>query len=218
MNSVLIFAKYPEPGKVKTRLGAQIGYDVAAGFYRLFLEQTLALSAKLNAVDVFLAVEPEERIKDFLSLIPTENEVFPQCGENLGQRLISAFEHVFSKQAGKVIALGSDSPTLPGSYIMQAFESLDHHDVVLGPADDGGYYLIGIKKAREALFQDIDWSTNSVLKTTIRRVRKLGLNYSLLDSWYDVDALDSLRRAARDDASGKIQSYMRRCKIDDSNQ
>ncbi len=218
MNSIIIFAKYPEPGKVKTRLGAQIGYDVAAGFYRLFLEQTLALSKKLNAVDVFLAVEPEERIKDFLKLMPTENEVFPQCGESLGQRLISAFEQVLSKQAGKVIALGSDSPTLPGSYVAEAFERLDHHDVVLGPADDGGYYLIGIKKAREALFQDIDWSTDSVLKTTIQRVMKLGLNYSLLDSWYDVDALDSLRRAALDDASGKTQSYMRRCKIDDSNQ
>ena len=112
MNSIIIFAKYPEPGKVKTRLGAQIGYDVAAGFYRLFVEQTLALSAKLNAVDVFLAVEPVARIKDFLNLIPTENEVFPQCGDSLGQRLISAFEHVFLKQAGKVIAIGSDSPTL----------------------------------------------------------------------------------------------------------
>ncbi|MFQ5753895.1 MAG: TIGR04282 family arsenosugar biosynthesis glycosyltransferase, partial [bacterium] len=166
MNSIVIFVKYPTPGKVKTRLGAQVGNVLAANLYRLFMEQTFTLVKKAAVSHVFVAYEPAELLDEFNKIIPPAFHHFPQIGENLGQRLIHAFEQVFSQHSDKVIILGSDSPTLPIEIVGKAFNRLKSFDLVLGPAEDGGYYLIGLKQPNKQLFENIQWSSTSVLQAT----------------------------------------------------
>ncbi|MCG8608135.1 TIGR04282 family arsenosugar biosynthesis glycosyltransferase [bacterium] len=207
MNAIVVFAKFPESGKVKTRLGKQIGNDAAASLYKLFMAQTFQITAQLDAT-CFVTVEPAYKAEQFANYVPRDCYIFPQKGQDLGRRLLHAFDFVFSQKSTKVIALGTDSPTLPAEYVTEAFQRLDYTDVVIGPAEDGGYYLIGINQPQKALFEGIKWSSDLVLKTTIERAQKIGLSYSLLPIWYDVDELDSLRRAAADDATGGIHSHL----------
>ncbi|NIV92322.1 DUF2064 domain-containing protein [candidate division KSB1 bacterium] len=209
MSSLIVFVKYPEPGKVKTRLGADVGSKLAAELYRLFLRQTFELLRQSVADRVYVAYEPEELGHEFTNIIPEEFERFPQTGDDLGERLHNAFGYVF-EQSGhkKAIAVGSDSPTLPRVYLDQAVSDLDYFDLVLGPAEDGGYYLIGLKEPCEDLFQDVHWSSSSVLKTTVAQASQIELAYHLLPPWYDVDDLQTLKRAARDDSSGRIAALL----------
>ena len=213
MNSVIIFAKYPSPGKVKTRLGKQVGYEVSAALYRLFVEETFALVKRADVQNVYVAIDPEEKLHDFSTMVPRGFHVFSQSGKNLGERLFNAFDYVSSEGAERVMALGSDSPTLPAEFVDRGFSHLANVDLVVGPADDGGYYLIGVKQPEKRLFENIDWGSDSVLQTTIKRAAQLQMSYSLLPSWYDVDELQTLRRAVQDDSSGRIRSYVEReCK------
>lgn len=209
MNSLVIFAKYPTPGSVKTRLGNVIGYSLAAELYRIFLNLTFEIGKESAAKKVSVTYEPPEKADAFMKIIPPQFERFSQCDGNLGQKLFHASETAFRDNACKLIMLGSDSPTLPVKFIDEAFKRLGHFDLVLGPAEDGGYYLIGMKQTHNALFENIEWSKNSVLQSTVERAKALGLNYYLLPKWYDVDDLGTLLRAAEDDHSGKIKSYLR---------
>jgi len=208
MKSIVIFIKYPAPGKVKTRLGAEIGAELAARVYRLFLGLTFDLARGSSAHQFLVACEPAERLAEFRKIIPPAFIPFPQRGEDLGRRMHHAFEYAFSHDAHQVIVLGSDSPTLPSAFLDEAFVRLQSCDLVLGPAEDGGYYLIGLKTPKLELFENIKWSSEAVLHTTLQRARELKLRHYLLPTWYDVDDLKTLRRAARDDASGRIQSYL----------
>jgi rSAM/selenodomain-associated transferase 1 len=209
MNAIVVFAKFPESGKVKTRLGKQIGNDAAASLYKLFMAQTFRFTAQLDAT-CFVTVEPADRVAQFVDFVPKGCQVFAQEGPDLGQRLIHAFDFVFSEISARVIALGTDSPTLPPEYVTEAFERLEYSDVVIGPAEDGGYYLIGVNQPQRALFEEVSWSSDSVLKATIERAQCTGLSYSLLPIWYDVDELDSLQRAAADDLTGGIRSHLQK--------
>ncbi|MFQ5640583.1 MAG: TIGR04282 family arsenosugar biosynthesis glycosyltransferase [bacterium] len=204
MNALIVFVKYPEPGKVKTRLGAEIGLECAAELYELFMRRTFELCQIAGADKVYVAYEPKECQDQFAALIPEEFEQFSQEGDSLGERLQNAFQLVFNKNVDKVMALGSDSPTLPVNLVKSAFDRLDSVDLVLGPAEDGGYYLIGCKAPHPSLFQNIHWSSSSVLQSTLRRAQRLNLSYCLLPEWYDVDDRISLRRAIQDDESGRI--------------
>lgn len=204
----MIFAKYPTPGKVKTRLGGQIGYRLAADLYHLFIEQTLELARRAAPDTIYLAYEPEERLDDFKKLIHDGLSYFAQHGKDLGQRMLNAFNYVLNQSSYKVIILGSDSPTLPVQIVKDAFKRLHASDLVLGPAEDGGYYLIGVKKVHKDIFKNIQWSSSSVLQKTIERASDVGLTCSILPEWYDVDELKNLERAAQDDPSGKIKTYL----------
>ncbi len=208
MKAIIIFAKYPEPHKVKTRLGAQIGHTLAADLYRIFIEQTIALAAACSADRIFIAYEPKEHASEFQKILPVGVATFPQDGIDLGKRLLNAFQWTFSQGASRVVIIGSDSPTLPPQFIGSAFDSLQYSDIVIGPAVDGGYYLIGSKTAHPQLFENIEWSSTSVLEKTLERASELRLTYSLLSKWYDVDEIESLRRAVKDDPTGHIKNFL----------
>lgn len=207
MNVLIIFVKLPTPGQVKTRLGKIIGNQEAAELYRLFIQETFAMARQLADCKIHVAFEPTQPGESFDDIIPGEFLHFPQQGKDLGERMCNAFRHGLT-QAQKVVIIGSDSPTLPGDYIEQAFERLTHSDLVLGPAEDGGYYLIGMKELHVKLFDNIAWSSDAVFRTTLQRAKRLQLKVALLPAWYDVDDLDALLRAAEDDQNGKIRTYL----------
>lgn len=210
MNSLVLFVKYPETRKVKTRLGAEVGFELAAELYKLFIKQTFGLAQNCAAQKVFVAFEPPDRRAQFCEFIPEEFAVFPQKGKTLGDRMFNSFEYAFAQEAKKVVILGSDSPTLAIENINSAFEKLNRSDLVLGPAEDGGYYLIGLNKAYRGLFEGIEWSSDSVLQSSIERAKKLQLSFELLPRWYDVDTKETLMRAANDDRSGMITTLLDR--------
>jgi len=208
MTALILFLKYPEPGKVKTRLGAELGFELAAKLYKLFIKQTFDLAQNCSARQIFVAYEPLDRKDEFAEFVPEKFTIFPQEGKNLGERMLNAFKDAFARGYKNVAILGSDSPTLPLENIDDAFEKLSKSDLVLGPAEDGGYYLIGLNKAHCGLFENIEWSSNSVLQLTIESAKKLQLSYELLPIWYDVDNKETLIRAAKDEKNGMIKSLI----------
>ena len=208
MTALILFLKYPEPGKVKTRLGAELGFELAAKLYELFIKQTFELAQNCSARQIFVAYEPLDRKDEFAEFVPKKFAIFPQEGKNLGERMLNAFQDAFARGYKNVAILGSDSPTLPLENIDDAFEKLSKSDLVLGPAEDGGYYLIGLNKAHCGLFENIEWSSDSVLQLTIESAKKLQLSYELLPSWYDVDNKETLIRAVKDEKNGMIKSLI----------
>lgn len=209
MDAIVIFVKYPIPGKVKTRLGRQIGLQKAADLYSIFVSLTIKLAEFCKIDKIFITFEPAKRKKEFIKWLPAMH-LFPQRGENLGERLIHAIKTVFEEGFTKTVILGSDSPTLPFNYVKEAFDLLNTHDLVIGPARDGGYYLIGLNKPQPSLFKNIHWSTSRVLHQTLEKAKQLHLKYYLLPEWYDVDTKEDLLRATRDDSSGEIKDYLQK--------
>jgi rSAM/selenodomain-associated transferase 1 len=189
-NVLIIFVKYPEPGFVKTRLAEKIGKDKAAFLYRLFVETILARTEDIGFRRIIFCHPPEKSqgFKDWLG----DNEVYFQKGDTLGERLSNAFEFIFEKGAKRVIAIGSDSPTIDGKLIIKAFNKLESKECVIGPAQDGGYYLIGLSHFHREIFKDINWSTKDVFSQTKDKVNKLGLEFSILDKEIDIDSFDDL--------------------------
>jgi hypothetical protein len=197
--ALLIFVKYPEPGKVKTRLAAAIGTELAAQLYQEFILQTFKLALQSNVEARFATFTPAEKEQALRKLFPGPWQWFPQENSpDLGVRIHRAIQHVQQQGYSHVITIGTDSPSLPADYIDQAIAVLLHHDLVLGPASDGGYYLIGLKNAPPELFTGIDWSTERVLNQTLQRAQELHLSTHQLPAWYDVDDLATLRRFCGD--------------------
>lgn len=189
-------AKEPLPGQVKTRLCSSCTLEEAAELYRCFLLDTFDLVASLQGIMVTVAYFPSEAEAAFKAMAPPAFELMPQRGADLGERLSSAFEQLFSLGYERVVAIGADSPTLPSEYIERALESLARaeNDVVLGPSADGGYYLIGMKAFHPELFQGVAMGTERVLSQTLQRAHRANLGVSLLPPWYDVDTQDDLER------------------------
>jgi len=213
MTSIIVFIKFPEPGKVKTRLGAQIGNELACACYRLFLGQTFDLLKATSAETVIVAYEPQSRAAEFGKIIPVEFESMPQCAGTLGDRMTHAFTTAFEQGSDQVIAFGSDSPTVPHSYIEDAIKRLSRADITLGASEDGGYYLIGLKKMHRRLFEGIAWSSENVLSETLARAEELKLEVGRIPEWYDIDDLETLQRAARDDQSGRISALLTQVEV-----
>jgi len=194
-STLLVFAKAPVPGKVKTRLVPPLSHAEAAEVARACLETTLTRFARAGARRTLLLDGVPDR--ELRALCRSEGVTIErQSRGDLGARLRAAFRG----RRGSVLAIGSDSPTLDPARIEEAASTLAAHDVVLGPAEDGGYYLIGVRRAAatERLFRDIPWSTRDVARVTLERARSLGLAVHLLPAWYDVDDPESLRRAIED--------------------
>ncbi len=181
-----VFVKIPESGSVKTRLvpplSAGEAADLSLAFIRDFFERLSRLK-KLQAT-VFFTGADSSIIEPY---IPENFSMEPQKGENLGQKLKSAFSHMLKGESETAVIVGTDSPDMPLRYIKRAFFKLKHKDVVLGPCADGGYYLIGLKAAHEKLFESIHWSESTVFIETLRAVNDGGLSLSLMPLWYDVD-------------------------------
>lgn len=185
---ILYFVKYPTPGKVKTRLAKRIGIHEAAQKYRELAESNLktldSLSEKVSITVAFDPPDAHDLTRDWLS---DRYAFLAQQGGNLGERLHNAFQEAFDNGASKVFAIGSDTLGLETSLIEDALEALEFHDVVLGPARDGGYYLIGFSRLIPELFQGIPWSTSSVLSRTISVIQQMDLSFFLLKPLEDLD-------------------------------
>ena len=187
---LLVFAKQPVPGRVKTRLARNLGATAAAQLYEAFLRDTLQHCAEVRDVELRLCYTPGTAGAWFAELEP-EARCLPQAEGDLGVRLAQAFEQAFSDGARAAVALGSDTPQLDASFLEGALARVAPGRVVLGPSRDGGYTLIGLAAPAPALFERIPWSTPAVLETTEQRARSLGLQVDRLEERYDIDeALD----------------------------
>lgn len=196
MKSCLIaFVKAPIPGQVKTRLIPFLSAQTAAELYKAFL---LDLSRQIRSIQCdikAIAYTPSdsEAKAQIRELLGCHLEFFPQSGgEDLGQRLKAAAKWGYERKVERLLLIGSDSPTLPNEYIHQAFRALENSEVVIGPSFDGGYYLIGLSKQADEIFEGICWSTSQVLTQSLQKIEKLKLKFSLLPPWYDVDQPEEL--------------------------
>ena len=186
-NRLLYFVKYPEPGRVKTRLAKVFGYEKAASIYRLIAESNFKILQSCDDTDLAICFDPpdqEEKIKSWLS---GNHQYYPQKGNGLGERLTNAFQDAFEEGAKKALAIGSDTLDLRIDLIDEAFRALKTHDIVLGPSKDGGYYLIGASHFEPSVFHDIPWSTSKVFESTAIRLDERRLSYHILDTLEDLD-------------------------------
>jgi hypothetical protein len=180
----MIFARNPELGKVKTRLARSIGEEKALMIYVKLLEHTHGIADKVFADK---AVFYSSRVQDFDILDYYKFSKFLQKGDSLGERMERAFGQAFAQHYEKVIVIGSDCYELSSEIIEDAFKALDDHNVAIGPAFDGGYYLLGMDRHYPHLFKDKNWSTPDVFLDTLLDLKKLKLSYQLLPTLNDVD-------------------------------
>ncbi len=182
-DALLIFARNPVYGKVKTRLAATIGHDKALLIYQALLRHTAMVTKSVHS----------DRIVYYADFI-TDSDVWGdtplkalQLGVNLGERMSNAFKETFKNGAKKAVIIGTDCYDLTPAIITDAFTALNKYDVVIGPALDGGYYLLGMQTYRPQLFDNIKWSTDAVLKETLSHCAGLGLSHFLLPVLSDID-------------------------------
>ena len=194
--ALLIFAKRPLPGKVKTRLVPPLSPEAAADLYRCMLGDVLAMVAGFPDLSLYLFYEDIEGARDYFAGIAPGNMSLPQEGKDLGERMAEAFRVVFAMGHGAAVIIGSDAPDLPPAYIKEAFSRLESGKsrAVFGPCEDGGYYLLGITQLHRALFRDLPWSSGTVLQESLKRAVEAGIEVSLLPMWHDVDTAADLER------------------------
>ncbi len=190
---LVMMAKFPEAGLVKTRLAADIGHRPAAELYECFIRDLLQHLAS-DTWSFRLAISPGEKTKETASLFGHELTQIPQRGEGLGDRMENVFHEIFGAGFEYVVLIGSDAPDLPLDFIDEAFTALADQDAVLGPSCDGGYYLVGLRRDgfRKGLFADIPWSTPEVFSMQLRHFRDKGLRAYILPPWRDIDTLADL--------------------------
>ncbi|HHL40070.1 MAG TPA: glycosyltransferase [Deltaproteobacteria bacterium] len=186
--ALAVMFKAPEAGRVKTRLVPPLTADEAASLYRSFLADTFALASAVEGADRFGVYSPDDALSRVRALVPPGWRLEPQRGRDLGERLLRLFAGLFARGYARAAVIGGDSPDLPPRLIAEAFSRLDGgDDVVLVPADDGGYCLIAMSGPHGAPFREVPWSSERVLDVTVARLEEAGLRFSLLEPWRDVD-------------------------------
>lgn len=193
-NGLIVFAREPIPGLVKTRLAESVGDEAAAELYETMLQDVLKTSRQVDGVEtvVYWACAEES--------LPLLAARYRSCSRHqsqgdLGQRMQSAFEDMFAGGCESCCIIGSDAPDLPSTYIFEAYQQLamQQIDVVFGPSKDGGYYLLGMKQVWPQLFTNILWSSSEVLQQSLVAARKSNLTVALRPEWQDIDTIDDLR-------------------------
>jgi uncharacterized protein len=214
--AVAVMAKVPGATVVKSRLHTVLSPEQATVLYRCFLLDRIDGLAGVRDISRVVAFTPPEGGDQIAALVPAGYRCVAQQGQDLGDRLAGLLAGLLAEGHAGAIAIDSDSPTLPMSYVAAAAEMLARAavDVVIGPAEDGGYYLIGLTAPQPRLFEAVAWSTASVLPTTLARVKELGLRSHLLPRWFDVDTADDLARlykaiAADGGASPRTSAFLR---------
>lgn len=194
---LIVFARAPEKGKVKTRLEDRFSHDQVLMVYRAMLRDVLELARGLQdqipQISIFWTgdsclLPPEEFVREFSTL-----QHFTQRGEDLGARMYQAMKEEFARGRRKVLLIGCDSPHLPPSFIFMALDLLETEDWVLGPSVDGGYYLIGTTRLLIEPFQQIEWGTAEVLEQSLALLGSKGLKVGLLPHWFDLDRTEDLK-------------------------
>ncbi|WP_044231982.1 TIGR04282 family arsenosugar biosynthesis glycosyltransferase [Chloroflexus sp. Y-396-1] len=195
---LVMMARRPEVGRVKTRLCPPLTPEQAVMLYTAFLHDLVELLRHIPAVHPLIAYTPDTAGDYFAALAP-DIARRPQRGIDLSARLATITTDLFDEGAPAIVIIGSDSPTLPRAYIEEAFAALTNSvDLVLGPADDGGYYLVGLRRPIPTLFTNVVMSTPTVLHDTLVIAEQLGLRTTLLAPWYDVDTFADLERLYAD--------------------
>ena len=189
--ALLIFARHPEAGKVKTRLAATIGNDAALSIYTQLVKHTVSITKDLP-LDKFVFYADEVVPDDLWNGAHYFKDI--QKGNDLGERMKHGFDNIFGKGYNMAVIIGTDCPGLSAPALMNAFDSLNTHDVVIGPAVDGGYYLLGMKQPCHSLFEHIRWSSSSVFDETIKKCFALHLKYALLPVLQDIDEEKDLKQ------------------------
>jgi len=205
MRQLGVFAKHWQPGEVKTRLAATLGPHRAADIHRSFLVSLLDRLADVAERRV-LAFSPPDRREAFESLATGAWQIQPQTGGDLGARMADYFQRALAAGAKRVVLVGSDSPTLPVSYVQHALDRLRDVPVVLGPTSDGGYYLVGAAGEVPPIFDGVSWSTGAVWEQTVDRLTAAGCPFARLPEWWDVDDGDDLARLRRQLADPSVDT------------
>jgi len=192
---VILFTRYPEKGRVKTRLAETLDEEFVVALCRNFILDTCSRVGSLG-YRLLICFCPETRTEDMVRWLGTGYDYLPQQGKDLGERMMNGFLGAFSRDSCKVILIGSDCPDLPLPLLREAFLSLDIHDTVLGPASDGGYYLIGFTRDGffPGAFRNIGWGTETVFQETLSHLEKAGRVAHVLPVWHDTDTVEDLKR------------------------
>jgi uncharacterized protein len=194
-HTLVVMAKAPRPGVVKTRLAHNLPVEAVTELYRCLLDDTIALARSLGTVEVAIMC-PGSDVEELTRFARVGMSVVAQKGEGLAAGLTSVFAHFAASDRQLVVAFNSDSPHLPASVLATAFGALTAHDVVVGPTYDGGYYLVGAKTAHPALFDGDGMGTKSALEALLARARGMQLSVGFTDPFYDIDVEDDLTRLA----------------------
>jgi len=215
-NALIVVAKRPTPGKTKTRLSPPLTPELASALYECFLFDTLDQIRQVSDAQHVIAYLDEY---DYFQRLAPDFELIPQEGHDLGERLDNALTFYLSRGYERVVIMDSDSPTLPPDYLSRAFHILsDSADVVLGPCDDGGYYLIGLKKPIPRLLREVHMSTPTVAADTMALAKEEGLNLVMLPTWYDIDDIASLSRLIKEIEELELVSPTHTCYFLQQNQ
>ena len=189
--ALILFAKDPVEGKVKTRLQTLLDAKTACQFYLRILEDTIALMGSVADVDLFIGIHPAND-SGYFDRFDSSHKIktFNQEGADLGQKMRHAFQQRFKERYKSVVIIGADSPTLPVEYIEQALRT--ERQVVMGPCTDGGYYLVGMSQSFTEIFEGVPWGTDRVLSETLLKIQEVRASLELLPVWYDVDRPEDL--------------------------
>ena len=201
--ALLIFQKNPVKGFVKTRLAATLGDELALSIYEFLLGKTFEEAEQI----------PQDKVVFFSHFLPKDHP-FPdqflhlQKGIDLGEKMDNAFQKVFSMGYQKAVIIGTDCPELTADLLIQAFIQLDQSDLVIGPAADGGYYLLGMKSTHSSLFQGIEWSSSQVFSRTLEIANHHKLSFSLLPVLHDIDEEEDWKKfITQNPIYGKLPGY-----------
>jgi len=187
-------AKEPKVGLTKTRLCPPLTFEDAAKLYEALLRDTIDSVSKLTEIDLAIAITPPESQGFFERISPPGTILLPVICSDIGDCLNQVLNQLLDLGYQKVMALNGDGPSLPIEFVYQAFDLLDDHNLVFGPSEDGGYYLVGMKEETPEIYTDISWSTSHVLSQTLGRADILGLTVATSPTWYDVDSAADIER------------------------
>ncbi len=194
MRCVIVFLKVPQKSRVKTRLSKFLDPEIVVDIYKNFVADILGMLNR-SPYRITVGYYPPHAQSEAVAWLGPGYTLMPQKGNNLGKRMANAFDKMFSKGYQHALLMGTDFPDLPGSIVDEAFKSLDNNDAVIGPAVDGGYYLIGFKSTTflPQIFDDIPWGTEDVFEMTVKIFQKNKFKLHVLPKWRDIDTYEDLK-------------------------
>lgn len=193
-NALAVMTKAPIPGSVKTRMVPPLTHEQAAELCRALLFDQLEHLSALADVDLFVAFTPAEAVTLIESLVPPGFQYFPQRGADLGARMNAVFYELRRRGHRNLVVMGSDLPALPLNILNDAFQALEaeRQRIVLGPSRDGGYYLVGMNRPTPEIFNEMSWSHDRVFSQTIEKLASLGIDFTTLPGWFDLDTIEDI--------------------------
>jgi rSAM/selenodomain-associated transferase 1 len=196
--ALVVMARQPVPGRVKTRLFPYLSPEQSASLYTAFLRDAVGLALSVPEYAVYLAYTPASSRRFFYEFLLPRVELIRQKQGKLGGRMAELIHRLTNEEFSPVVVIGSDIPMLQPGILKEALKILEETDICLGPSGDGGYYLIGMNTLHKELFKKIPWSTPEVLKVTLERIEEAGLSAGLLEEFRDVDTIEDLTKLRAD--------------------